>query len=212
MADGGQAIDQAQVTELVARWLATALGTGQAWYADLQAAGSLPADDELSQADRVTIARRGRVIEKAAHSVGGSSRVRRKLEWPRDTRTFAVIRHRSDHDALAALSFAKLDGPLEAMLLLYATGDVPRYWPIVKRFGLAVKNIRFAEQALTDAMQRILCGRAVMSQDARAKSLGVRASTYRNITGSCERMLRTWLGKASLRWLKAVSSAVTKCD
>lgn len=205
MADGGQAIDQAQVIELAARRLARALGTGQAWYAEVQVAADLLAEDELPQSERLSVARRGRVVEKAARSVAGSRHVRRELEWRHSPGVSAVARCRPDLDALAALSFAKLDGPLEAMLLLYATGDVPRYWPTVKRYGLAYRSERYAEQAITDAAKRLLCGCADLAQDERAKALKIRASTYRHITRDFERVLRHWLGVASHRFLLALN-------
>lgn len=51
------------------------------------------------------------------------------------------------------MSFAKLDGPLEPILVLYARGDVERFWPAVERFGLArsgrdpIKQVVFASFA-----------------------------------------------------------------
>jgi len=92
---------------------------------------------------------------------------------------------------------AKLNGPLEAILLLYATGDV-------ERFGLACVRTAFASEALTDAMQRILCGRAAISMDNRAKQLGVRASGYRGLTRSVEVRLRRWLKIAADRFIGAL--------
>jgi hypothetical protein len=90
---------------------------------------------------------------------------------------------------------------LEAILLLYATGDVHHYWPMVKRFGLVVRPGPFADEALTDAIQRILCGRASIAQDLRAKSLRVRAVTYRLETKRFETLLRRWLTRAAMRFL-----------
>ena len=101
------------------------------------------------------------------------------------------------YDALGALAMAKLNGPLEAILLLYATGDV-------ERFGLACVRTAFASEALTDAMQRILCGRAAISMDNRAKQLGVRASGYRGLTRSVEVRLRRWLKIAADRFIGAL--------
>ena len=205
MADGGLAIDHSEVIELAARRLANAFGTGQAWYADIRVASKLLADEELSQSDRLAIAKRGCVLEKAAHAIDGSRHVRRKLAWRRTAGVVTVVQYKPDLDALAALSFARLDGPLEAILLLYATGDVLRYWPTVKRFGLAVKAVKFAEEALTDAMQRILCGQARMSKDKRAKALKMRVTKYRDITNQCERLLEKWLYIASRRFMSAIA-------
>ena len=205
MADGGLSIDHSEVIELAARRLVNAFGTGQAWYGNVQVAGNLLADEELSQSDRLAIAKRGRVLEKAAHSIDGSRHVRRKLAWRRTAGVVTVVQCKPDLDVLAALSFAKLDGPLEAILLLYATGDVPRYWPTVKRFGLAVKAVKFAEEALTDAMQRILCGQAQMSKDKRAKALKIRVTKYRDLTNQCECLLDKWLYTAARRFMSAIA-------
>ncbi|WNL47913.1 hypothetical protein RKE25_09905 [Dyella sp. BiH032] len=204
MADGGQAIDQAHVIELAARRLARALGYGGGFLADTREEAERNAESTCG-IGHLSVVKRGRVIEQAAKSIHESTRVRRQHEWKQSAGVIAIPVARPDQDALAALSFAKLDGPLEAILLLYATGDVPKYWPIVKRFGLAVKAVRFAEEALTDAMQRILCGRAVMAQDMRAKALNIRASRYRRLTSACEDLLRSWLKRASHRYLLAVT-------
>ncbi|WP_445146259.1 hypothetical protein [Dyella sp. Tek66A03] len=203
MADGGQAIYHSDVVERAARILAKALGTGQAWFADIEHASSAQASGyEIDPSERLAIARRGRVVEQAARA-GKARHVRRQHEWHRSTVVVAIPQHRPNYDALAALSFAKLEGPLEAILLLYATGDVRRYWPTVKRFGLASKPSGFSEEALTDAMQRILCGKAAIAQDVRAKEICIRAARYRQLTKEYEVMLREWLRTAARRFIAA---------
>lgn len=206
MADGGQTIDQSEVIERAARRLARALGTGYGWNPSMQEARvGVPGREVLDESCVLAISRRGQVTEQAARSIGGSSHVRRQHQWSTSHGVVAIPSYRHDSDALAALSFAKLDGPLEAILLLYATGDVNRYWPTVKRFGLAASPFRFADEALTDAMQRMLCGRATISKDDRAKLFRLRASTYRHLTDRCEGMMRSWLTKAASRYLLTLS-------
>lgn len=204
MADGGQTIDQSEVIERAARRLARALGTGYGWNPSMQEARvELPGREVLDKSCVLAISRRGRVTEQAAKSIGGSSHVRRQHGWSTSRGVVAIPSYSHDSDALAALSFAKLDGPLEAILLLYATGDVIRYWPTVKRFGLAGKPFWYDDCAITDAMQRILCGRAAVSQDARAMDLRMRASAYRELTRGYERRMRDWLRRAAAAFLSA---------
>jgi len=207
MADGGQTVDQWDLVELAARRLARALGTGYSWHPDVREAtksgGATPLPP-LSSA--LAISRRGQVTEGAAKSIGGSRHVRRQQEWSKSRGVVAVPSYRLDSDALAALSFAKLDGPLEAILLLYATGDVNRYWPVVKRFGLAVRPGVFGEESLLDAMERLLCFRrsAKTPLDGRAKALGIRASTYRDEVKRSGAMLESWLQRATVRYMNAL--------
>ncbi|PXV58249.1 hypothetical protein SAMN04487785_105191 [Dyella jiangningensis] len=207
MADGGQTIDQSEVIERAARRLARALGTGYGWNPSMQEARvGVPGREVLDESCVLAISRRGQVTEQAARSIGGSLHVRRQQRWSTSRGVVAIPSYHHDSDALAALSFARLDGPLEAILLLYATGDVLRYWPTVKLFGLASKPSRFADEALTDAMQRILCGRAAVSQDNRARELGVRAESYRRSTKSYEERLFVWLVEAAKRYCCALSN------
>jgi hypothetical protein len=207
MADGGQTVDQWDLVERAARRLAHAFGTGYGWRPDVrEATRSGGATTLPPQSPALAISRRGQVTEHAARSIGGTRHLRRQQEWSKSRGVVAVPSYRQDSDAIAALSFAKLEGPLEAILLLYATGDVSRYWPTVKRFGLAGNPFWQDDCALTDAMQRILCGRAAMSQDARAKELRMRASSYRELTRSYERRLGKWLASAAGHFLTAMGS------
>lgn len=204
MADGGQTVDQWDLVERAARRLARAFGTGYGWRPDVREAARVGGATTLPpQSPALAISRRGQVTEHAARSIGGTRHLRRQQEWSKSRGVVAVPSYRQDSDALAALSFAKLDGPLEAVLLLYATGDVNRYWPTVKRFGLAGTCSWFDDYAITDAMQRILCGRAAISQDARAKELRLRASAYRELTRSYERRFRRWMEQAAKRFVLA---------
>ena len=119
MADGGQAIDHVQVIELAARRLARALGYGGGFLADTREEAERNAESTRG-IGHFSVVKRGRVIEQAAKSIHGCTRVRRQHEWKQFAGVIAIPVARPDQDALAALSFAKLDGPLEAMLLLYA--------------------------------------------------------------------------------------------
>ena len=203
MADGGQAIDQMDVIELAGRRIAGALGYGGGFLADTREVAERNAESTRG-IGHFSIVKRGRVVEQAAKSIRGSTRVRRQHQWKRFAGVVAIPVAKPDQDALVALTFARLDGPLEAILLLYATGDVPKYWPTVKRYGLAVKAVSFAVEALTDAMQRILCGRAAIAQDNRASALKIRASRYRRLTNECEELLRGWLRRAAVRFFVAL--------
>jgi len=205
MADGGQTVDQWDIVDLAARRLAKALGYGPSWFADVREV----ADDERAYettegVDRFGIVRRGHVAEQAARSISGSGRVKRQHRWSQIRGVAALPLSQPDTDAVGALSFAKLDGPLEAILLLYATGDMPRYWPRVQLFAVACFPGSYAELASTDAMMRLLARRAVVAQDDRAKQLHIRAADYRRITGSFETTMRRWLYSASARLLRSL--------
>lgn len=205
MTIGRRADSDEAIIERAARRLAAALGTGQNWFADtaIASARDLTHEDGLMPS-ALTVVRRGRVTEQAAKSIGGSGKVKRQHQWSASRAAVAVPACRPDSDALGSLSFAKLDGPLEAILLLYATGDTERFWPVVERFGLACLRSAFASEALADAMERILLRRASLAQDDRAKQLGVRASSYRAATREAEALLRRWLMTAAGRFLAAL--------
>jgi len=207
MADGGQTVDQWDLVERAARRLARAFGTGYGWRPDVrEATRSGGATTLPPQSSALAISRRGQVTEQAARSIGGTKHQRRQQQWRKFSGVVAVPSYRMDEDTLAALSFAKLDGPLEAILLLYATGDVNRYWPVVRQFGVAVARDIRADEVVTDAIQRLLCGRAAVAMDKRAKELGVRASSYRAATRRAEQKFRAWLFEAAYRFLHATST------
>jgi hypothetical protein len=203
MGDGGRADDNERVLEAVSRRVVTALGRGNHWQAQWHPSTTSieVGKGEINKALRILSL--GKVEEKAVRK-DGHIIVPRVRTWSLRGGRVAVPRRSPDFDALAAFSFAKLDGPLEAILLLYATGDVHRYWPTVELYGLACLRNAFAWEALTDAIQRILCGRAAISKDDRARQLGLRASTYRELTGRAEAMMRRWLAEASSRFLAAL--------
>lgn len=208
--------------ELAARHLAGWSGSGQSWHADWEeqklGARDLPAttlgdlSPEFSDAikkgparggpDALSICWRGRVTEQAG--VQSRTLTRRQHAWVTAGGSVVLPRHRSHAEAAAALSFAKLPGPLAPLLLLYACEDL-RQWPKVERFALACYP---HPDAVGDAMQRILWrtqGRfSPMPRDHRAKQLGVRAATFRQRTRRAEAMLREWLDRAAWAFLFAL--------
>ena len=206
----GRRADSDDTVDRAARQLAAAFGGGSAWTSGVVYGKSYGIDGDFENHRSLTVAereeRRGRrrYIDKPTRDAEGKLAVHGLRSWRSHT-FVATPSFLPAHDALAALAMAKLDGPLEAILLLYATGDVERFWPVVERFGLACVRSAFAYEALTDAMQRILCGRAAISMDDRAKQLGFRASGYRHLTRSVEARLRMWLTEAARRFLVALS-------
>ena len=88
-------------------------------------------DDSVSgdsDGREVMLAKKGSAILKA-------DKFRKPRKWRHKNFQIAP-RIRRDLDAIAAMGFAKLAVPHEAILMLYATEDGPRYWPVVKRYGL----------------------------------------------------------------------------
>jgi hypothetical protein len=202
----GRRADSEDTVERAAKILGAAFGCGSSWTAGVVYGRSFGMDGDFENHRSLTVAeregRRGRAkyIEKPTRDQNGVLTMHGVRSWR--THTFvATPAFVPGYDALGALAMAKLEGPLEAILLLYATGDVKRFWPVVERFGLACVRNAFASEALTDAMQRILCGRAAISMDDRAKQLGVRASGYRGLTRAVEARLRQWLSTGARRYL-----------
>jgi len=144
-------------------------------------------DGTVSPEQRADIVR----IEKAAKSKDPAEK-----EW-RPSKYQLAPRVRRDTDAIAAVSFARLAIPHEAVLMLYATGEVLRYWPTVKLYGLRGNLSPAHVHAITDAMQVILAKRADVAQDDRAKSLHMRASAYRALRAEYQGLLWGWIRKAA---------------
>jgi hypothetical protein len=210
MADGGRAETQEEMVERAARILTAAFACGSPWISRVNyermptaSSGDFANPRELYVAEREDRRDKRKVLVKTLRDDEGKIVVRRLRAWRYHKFTATPV-YNPAWDALGALSIAKLDGPLEATLLLYATGDVHRCWPTVELYGLACLSNAFAWEALTDAMQRILCGRAAISKDDRARQLGVRANTYRELTGRAEAMMRRWLAVAASRFLAAL--------
>ena len=209
MGDGGRAETQEEMIERAARVLAAAFACGTPWISRVSyerpsedVSGDLANPRELFVAEREERRGKRKLLVPTLRDGNGKIVARRLRTWRYHAFTANPI-YNPAWDAIGALSMARLDGPLEATLLLYATGDVRRYWPTVELYGLACIRNAFAWEALTDAMQRILCGRAAISKDARAKQLGLRATTYRDLTHTAEVVMRRWLTHAASRFLIA---------
>lgn len=198
----GHAVDRA------ARTLAQAFGYGGSWFtADYQfgkAQAWTPTNATTGDGDEnmpaaiagLAICRRTETLERADKAAG----IHEFHHWKRCKGIAVMPRVRPHPNALGALAFAKLDGPLEDWLLLYALQDWHR-WPRVRRYAIACRP---DPDAVDDAAQRILFRRAATSQDDRAKQLGVRAMDYRERTRTAERMLRAWLERAAIGYLSAL--------
>lgn len=108
-------------------------------------------------------------------------------------------------DAWYALAAARLQLPEEAIFRLYAREEW-QHWPILQKATVAgMAPCWYADQAAADAMARILWRRAPVSQDARARTLGVRSMDYRRATRQAEALLRSWLHGAALAYLAALT-------
>lgn len=108
-------------------------------------------------------------------------------------------------DAWHALGAARLTGPEESVLRLFALQEWTR-WPTLQQATIAgMAPCWYADQAADDAMARILWGKATMAKDSRARSLRVRSMEYRRATGQAEALLRSWLHLAALSYLAVLS-------
>ena len=112
--------------------------------------------------------------------------------------------HRSSSDVSAALAMAKLDGPLEPLLMLVCCEDLAR-WAEVRRYALAALRHPHGHEAVTDAMHRIMWRRPVMPLEARAKLMGVRKERYATLRRLAEDMLGRWAEEAAERFLATLS-------
>lgn len=205
MADGMRTIKPADAVEVAARKIARALGHGYGWIGHVEQVNIGDLGEKVTAgADAYAIVRRGAVVEQAAKSIQGGARVRRQHRWSVSHAMVAIPQHRPDMGVLAALSYAKLSGPLEPLLYLYATGDA-HYWAQAEPYAVACIKHPHGATAMRDAVQRILYGRAEISQDGRAKLLGIRAATYRAITKRCEAMLWRWLNRAAYQFLNSLN-------
>lgn len=195
MADGGRAgshytFTEAAEVERAARRVARLFGTGSGWRA---ATITHALGDEDAGAEWLAVAHRGRVIEQAARKVGtATTKVRRQHAWSIHAGTVAVPATAADVQGMAALSFARLTGPLYCLLRAFACesfGDWQRVEPILWRHCPSNNQLI----AGRDAMARMMYRRAAVPMDDRARQLRMRATDYRTETGNAERVLRRWL-------------------
>lgn len=189
------------VVEEAARHLSRWRGTGMAWHAELE--WTTPEDADNAANERLPIAWRGKLEDGAAKSVRGSSRVRQHRTWTRSAGAAVMPCHRPGSDVSAALAMAKLDGPLEPLLMLVCCEDLAR-WPEVRCYAMAALRHPHGHEAVTDAMHRIMWRRPVMPLEMRAKALHVRKDRYARIRAFAERTLEAWLLDASEKFLSAL--------
>ena len=176
-----------------------------AWHADVKWVAS--DDPDNAPNDRLAVTWRGRVEEGAARSVRGGLAVRQQRSWSRSARSAVMPCHRSGCDVSAALAMAKLDGPLEALLMLVCCEDFSR-WPEVERCAVAALRHPHGKEAATDAMHRIMWRRPVLSVAARAKGLRIRKDSYALLRRCAEGLLRAWLEDAAEDFLNALEGDV----
>ena len=186
------------VIEEAARHLCRWRGTGMAWHADVEWVS--PDDPDNADGDRFPVARRGKVSEAAARSIAGGKGVGQQRTWVRSSKAAVMPCHRSSSDVSAALAMAKLEGPLEPILLLVCCEDLGR-WPVVRRYAAASLRHRFSDEAATDAMHRILWRRPVQPLDVRAKSLSVRKADYARLRAIAEDLFAEWTLEGAMRFL-----------
>jgi hypothetical protein len=196
MADGGRAggaytPTEAAEIERAARRVARLFGTGSGWRAETVI---LSPGAEDADSDWLVIAHRGYVAEQAARRVGSATTtVRRQHAWTIHSATVAVpAAMRADVQGMAALSYARLTGPLYPLLRAYSCESFAD-WQQVEPFLWRHCPSRNQLIAGRDAMARTMYRRAAVSMDARARQLKIRAADYRAETASAERVLRGWL-------------------
>lgn len=194
------------VVDEAARYLSSWKGAGMAWHADVDWVAADQADNP--DAAKLQVVKRGRLLDGAARAVRGSGRVGQLRAWQASGGRVVIPKHHPGADVAAALAMARLDGPLEAILLLVCCEDLSQ-WPTVLRYGRVCLPHRFAEEALTDAMHRIMWRRPVLPLEARAKALRVRKETYAVVRLTAEETLSRWLGDAAGRFLGALNAATT---
>lgn len=188
---------QNDAIERASRILAQAFGYGDSWFtADCQFDAS-EAAARGEPTGGLPIARRTETLERADRAAN----VGEFHHWKRAKGIAVMPRVRPKRNALGSLAFAKLDGPLEDWLLVYALQDWSR-WPRVRRFAIACRP---DPVAIDDAAQRILWRTAEISQDQRANALRKKAETYRRSTRAAESMLREWLNRAAAAFLQALN-------
>jgi hypothetical protein len=185
---------EAEQLERAAKRLAAAFGYGSGWMSTTL---EMPEMDTWGEGMApLTVAYRGHVTEQAARSIDGSKHVRRQHAWAVHGGIVAIPTVSPDPFGQAALSFARLRGPLEPLLLAYALESMP-HWLRVEPFLHAVRPSCNPITAGRDAMARIMYAEAATPVDQRARELGTRAATYREETRGAEYVLRDWLVRAA---------------
>jgi hypothetical protein len=193
-----RALDGEGPTETAARKLSGWGGAGNSWFASCEhrKAGSLAAKE--AGADGMAIANRGRIVEHAAKGLHGSGSTRALHRWNRSAEWVAIPQTASQAGMAGTLGFAKLDGPLEAILLLYAAEDWTQ-WPIVERYALACWDGR--RELLAHAMAAIMWPIRKGDDKEWAKLMRMRKADYLVARRRAEQLLGGWLDMAAERFM-----------
>lgn len=189
MADGGER--PITRVEMVAGMLAASSGTGSFLRADVGTVGKVSAE---TRGEVVGIAWKGTREESAARSIGNGSRASALHAWSRDSGVSALPSFRPDRDAIVAMG--RVEAVPAALLRVYAL-EAWHEWSTVEAAALVVIAGRGAREAVCDAMGRILWRVAAVSQDGRARALGMRAGDYRALPRKAEGLLWRWLDRAA---------------
>ena len=202
MADGsGRAAVGISAIERAARILAASNGTGSFLRGNVKQLGAVPAE---SRGEVVGIAWRGQREESAARGIQGGARAAAMHAWGRSATTTALPSFHPDRDALAAMG--RVEAVPGALLRVYAL-EAWSEWPVVEWAALVCVTGRGSREAVCDAMGRILWRVAAVSQDDRAKSIGMRASDYRLLTREAEALLMRWLDRGARQLLGALKGS-----
>lgn len=135
-------------------------------------------------------------------SPGSSTRTRQIRTWKPSSVMVAVPSVRPSRAAIHALIDARLAGPLEAWLLLYAAGQTSR-WPIVARYMEACGHPGWAAR---EAAVRIMGTRRPFRDVAR--EVAMREAHCRSEVNAAERRLMDWLSRASRQVAEAMNALV----
>lgn len=200
MADGGRAGEPITRVEIAARMLAAASSPGSFMRCHVATIGDVPAE---SRGEVVGIAWRGGREESAARSIGGGTRAAALHGWSRAGGKAALPSFRHDMDAVAGMG--RVERVPAALLSVYAL-QAWHEWPLVEKAALVCITGRGSREAVCDAMGRILWRVAAVSQDRRASMLGMRAASYRTLTGDAEALLKRWLHRGACQYLDGVQA------
>ncbi|MFA5899708.1 MAG: hypothetical protein WC829_11415 [Hyphomicrobium sp.] len=207
MADGGRAGSKQKLdfsereaieVDRAARRIARMFGFGGAWDAPC-AYDQGDGQDSTDSGDRMTVAHRGRVDEKASFAIVNGVRVRlvkRQHRWTAHKGISAVPMATPLVERIAALGFLRVSKPALDLLIAYSCEDMAAWLRVEPHLHREIPT-QHQLAAGRDAMARIMFRRAAVTQDERARQLGTRASGYREETAQMERFLRAWLVAAA---------------
>lgn len=133
---------------------------------------------------------------------GSANRTRQIRSWKASAAIVAVPSVRPSRTALNALVDARLDVPLEAWLLLYATGQT-NHWAVVARYMEACGHPNWAAR---EAALRITGTRRPFRDVAR--EVATREARCRSEITAAERRLMDWLARASRRVAAAMGTLI----